>query len=109
MAVDQRKNAGRIWPLLVAAATARRTMTYGELAAPLRLFRRNLNQPLDGIAKQCTKIGWPPLTLVVVDTDTGVPATGVAEGDTLKDAYRRVYEFNWATVKNPFELFASTK
>jgi hypothetical protein len=108
MPVDQRVYAGKIWPILVQAALAKSKMTYGELAPRVGLFHRNLNLPLDVIARHCQRNGLPLLSVVVVNTDTGVPGLGFLDGDNVEDAFRRVYDFNRSTVKNPFALFTST-
>lgn len=105
MAVDQRVNAGKIWPVLVELASAKRTLTYGELGPKLGILHRNLNLPLDVIAQYCKRVNWPPLTVVIVNADKK-PVEG-ADDPTV--AFARVTEFDWAKVKNPFELFSSTK
>jgi hypothetical protein len=93
MAADHRAQAGKIWPILVEAATAKAKLSYGELGPRVSIFPRNLNPPLDVIARYCQRNRLPPLTAVVV------------EGEDAAS----VYGFEWSTVKNPFELFLSTK
>lgn len=107
MPVDQRVKAGKIWPILVEAATAKTKMTYGDLGPRVNTVHRNLNPPLDVIAKYCKRMSWPPLT-VVISNEKGAPAPG-HEGEEFEGALNRVYGFDWSKVKNPFELFASTK
>ena len=99
MPVDQRVKAGKIWPTLVELASAKKTATYTELGPKLGIVRRNLTPPLEVIAKHCQRMNWPPLTAIVVPTDGGIADA---------EAVMRVHEFDWARVKNPFELFLST-
>ena len=101
MPVDQRIKAGKIWPMLVEIASAKKTSTYVELGPKLGIVRRNLTPPLEVIAKHCERMNWPPLTAIVVSADGPVPAEH-------QEVLTRVHEFDWARVKNPFALFLST-
>jgi len=108
MAADHRAQAGKIWPILVEVATAKGKMTYGELGPRVGVFYRNLNLPLDLIARHCKRNGLPPLTVVIVNADTDEPGPGFLDGDDVAGAFTKVYEHDWAAVKNPFALFLTT-
>ncbi len=98
MPVDQRVNAGKLWPLLTAIAKSKGTSTPGELGPRVGVVQRSVNTSLELIAEQCKRAGLPPLPVVVKGS----------QGDD-DEAFQRVYEFDWSSVKNPFELFLSTK
>jgi hypothetical protein len=109
MPIDHRVKAAKIWPHLVRAASAKSTMTSVDLAPRVGVVHRTLIKPLDVIAKHCKAQGLPPLPVVVVANDTGKPAPSSLDSDDVASAYRRVYEYDWTRVTNPFALFVTTK
>ena len=115
MARDWRIEAGRVWPVLVEAASKRQTMTVAMLGERTRVTPRSLKQPLDIIAKYCFQKAMPqlpPLPLVVVGVDkTAKPGENVvgSSAEKYNDDLQRVFDHRWQSVQNPFAVFSSTK
>lgn len=107
MAIDWRAKAADVWPHLVRYAFERRTATYGELAKETAIFHRNLRLALDPIGQWCFRNKLPPLTIVIVDADTGRPGSGIVGTSeaTLDEDLARAFGHDWAAVTNPFRLF----
>ena len=72
------QRAVQIWSLLVCAAKDRRTYTYGQLASEFGMGSAGvMAQFLGPIMYYCRKQQLPPLTVLVVNQDTGLPGSGV--------------------------------
>lgn len=96
--------AYRVWPILVAAAKRRDTMTYGEVNDRLgmggALPIRNALWPIQDL---CIENRWPLLTSIVVRKDTGRPGVGcVAFESDLAKVYPQVFAFDWQNIPRPF-------
>ena len=107
---DWRVEAGKIWPLLIELAERREVWTYGELGKQTGINPRNLRHPLDIIGRYCferAKPPLPPLTILIVYTDTALPGEGIVgtTPDRFEEDRDRVFDHPWHTVKNPFNLF----
>lgn len=100
MTLNQR--ASQLWTLLTVAALERKSYTYGNLAAILGFDKAGtMGSFLEPIMRLCVQRGWPPLTIIVVNAETGAPGVGL---DTIQDLNRdreRVYRFNWFTLEPP--------
>ena len=83
-----------IWQALVARATTRRTVTYGELAKDIDYGAHNLmGNQLRRVAAHCKTNRFPDITVLIVRSDTGKPGAATV-GDV--DAEREgVFAFEW--------------
>ena len=101
---DQPSNASRalqIWQILIGKAHNRQTLTYGMLAQLLGFKRAGtLAHPLGHIMHYCQLNNLPPLTVLVVNQDTGVPGDGLV-GDKLQVAREGVFRLNWYAIIPP--------
>ena len=100
--MQQDERSLQIWSLLVCAARERRSYTYGELAKALGFKGAGvMANMLGAIMWHCQDHGFPPLTLLVVNQETGRPGEGLElRGDA--DAEReRVFGFDWFAVRPP--------
>lgn len=94
--------AVQIWQILVSYATTRRTLTYGILAelmgfAGAGVFARLLGH----IMYYCREHkGLPPLTVLVVNQETGLPGEGLTEAKLNADR-ERVFKYPWFNVVPP--------
>ena len=92
----------QIWSLLVCAARDRRTYTYGELASALGMGGAGVMGKFIGpIMFYCQQNQLPPLTVLVVNQDTGLPGEGLT---TLEDVNRdreRVFTHDWFQMEPP--------
>ena len=84
-----------MWQALVARATTRRTVTYGELAKDIGYGAPNLmSGPLELIFRYCKAHQCPDLTVLVVTQATGKPGDGNNTDDV--DAEREwVFAHPW--------------
>jgi putative restriction endonuclease len=68
----------QIWQILIGKAHNRQTITYGMLASLLGYGGAGvMASPLDRIMCFCIQNQLPPLTVLVVNSDTGSPGEGL--------------------------------
>ena len=88
--------AMQVWQILVAAAHERRTLTYGDLADILGFGGAGvLAQILGLIMNYCKSNNLPPLTILVVNQNTGLPGEGLTTVANLPQDRESVYRYNW--------------
>ncbi len=49
----------------------------------------------------CEDNGWPPLTVLVVNLDTGLPGEGLSTLEDVNEDREAVFRFNWFAVEPP--------
>ena len=110
---DHRTNANRalqIWLILISKTSNRQTLTYGDLADILGFEGAGTLQNMLGhIMMFCINNGLPPLTVIVVNQETGLPGGGLIEADLNADR-ERVYKYKWFGMfpPSPEELQAAS-
>lgn len=85
----------KIWPVLIDLASVRRTITYKDLGARLHIYGRalqNFDRILAPIKYYCIHHNLPPLSAIVVYTETGLPGSG-AEADEVD--IEKVFTYDW--------------
>lgn len=91
----------QIWLILIGAAHNRQIITYGHLT---KLFGMKmsvaLTQPLGHIMYYCIQNNLPPLTVLVVNKETGRPGDGLL-GTDLDAAREKVFEYPWYDLVPP--------
>ena len=97
------ERASQIWAVLAWAAKNRQTLTYGHLSKLIGVPTAGLGQLLEPIQSYCLRKKMPPLTILVVQQDTGWPGTGFtgATVDEYAEAYMKVYRYGWLEHGNP--------
>lgn len=115
--MPSRKNwlqaAGIAWPRLTAAAKARRTLTYEELAPYIATNPLSVGYALSPIQSYC--MGQlpvlPPLTALVVGKNNKLPGAGFVAWplDDLEGGLRLVFDTDWDSIPNPFLKFTSNE
>ena len=96
MAMTKYQRAMQIWMILVCAARERKTYTYGKLASILGMNGAGvLSQLLDPVMRFCNNNKYPPLTVLVVNKDTGVPGTGLSTIVAVNTDRENVFNFPW--------------
>jgi len=100
--------AYRAWAALTRAATERQVITYGQLADAIGIYHRAVRFTLGVIQDHCLNEKLPPLTILVVNQQTGLPGVGFIawDADDIESGVRSVYGFNWTKLENPF-VFAA--
>lgn len=97
------ERASQIWAVLAWAAKNRQTMTYGLLSKLISVPGAGLGQLLEPIQSYCILNELPPLTILVVQQDTGLPGIGFTGANAAEYAkvYMEVYEYDWLGHGNP--------
>ena len=96
------QRALQIWSLLVCAARDRRTYTYGELASALGMAGAGvMGQLLGPIMYYCRSQQLPPLTILVVNQDTGLPGSGLTTLQNVNLDRERVFAHDWFQMEPP--------
>jgi alkylated DNA nucleotide flippase Atl1 len=94
--------AVQIWQILTGMAYNRQTTTYGEIADILGYEGAGvLGRQLGHIMFFCAQNKLPPLTVLVVNGDTGLPGEGL---ETKKDLHRErenVFNYDWFSIYPP--------
>lgn len=95
--------AVQIWQILVAKASNRQTLTYGELAELLKFKGADvLARPLGHIMYYCQQNGLPPLTVLVVNQATGLPGPGLDVPPSEQNSEReKVFRYEWYDIIPP--------
>jgi hypothetical protein len=97
------ERASQIWAVLAWAASHRQNITYSQLAQVTGAFTGGLGALLEPIQSYCILKGLPPLTVLVVQQESGLPGsgfTGATAGD-LASAQAKVFACNWLEHGNP--------
>lgn len=91
----------QIWQILIGKAHNRQILTYGMLAKMLGLKGAEiLAQPLGHIMWYCQQNNLPPLTILVVNQDTGLPGKGLT-GTRLDADRESVFRYDWYSLVPP--------
>jgi alkylated DNA nucleotide flippase Atl1 len=94
----------QIWMLLVVAAKERKSYTYGDIAKMLGMGGAGvLAQFLGPIMWYCDdqKPKLPPLTVLVVNQDTGLPGEGLTTLENVNEDRERVFAYDWFSIEPP--------
>lgn len=93
--------AQQIWPILIAAAVERKIVTYGMIAHLIGYkVSVALGEPLFHIKHWCEVNGLPPLTVIVVNKETGKPGSGISLID-VDIAREAVFNYAWYSLVPP--------
>jgi len=89
------ERATQIWMVLIGAARIRQTLTYSMLADLIGMGAGTLSQPLELVMRYCERNELPPLTVLVVNQDTGRPGAGLSTLEELNRDRERVFNQDW--------------
>lgn len=94
--------AVQIYSILISAAHNRQTMTYKMLASQLGYRGAGvLDRQLGLIMHWCADNELPPLTVLVVNSDTGLPGDGLVRIQELHSDREKVFNYPWFTIVAP--------
>jgi len=99
----------QIWLILIGAAPNRQILTYRILSKILNYKGAGvLAETLGHIMFYCREEGLPPLTVLVVNQETGLPGGGLTQTDLNADR-EHVFNFDWYDIvpPTPDQLFAA--
>jgi alkylated DNA nucleotide flippase Atl1 len=94
------QRAAQLWPLLAWVATHKQTISYGDIAKLIGTPSAAIGQFLEAIQSYCLLNDLPPLTVVVVKKETGVPGDGFV-GDHFERGLERVHSHHWLDQRPP--------
>lgn len=95
------ERAFHIWPMLVLAAKNRQVLTYDQVTDCTGMFTGGLGSCLEPIQSYCLQQGFPPLTLLVVSSKTGLPGFGfsgvsIQTPEDFAQTLQTVFAFDWS-------------
>ncbi|WP_295438807.1 hypothetical protein [uncultured Thiodictyon sp.] len=100
--MTRQQRASQIWSLLICAARERKTYTYGDVATILGFGGAGvLSQILGCIMSYCADHRFPPLTVLIVNQDTGLPGEGLSTLEEVNQDREAVFRFNWFALEPP--------
>ena len=92
----------QIWTLLVVTARERKSYTYGDVAEILGMGGAGvMAQFLGPIMWYCQDKNLPPLTVLVVNQDTGLPGEGLTTLENVNTDRKHVFNYDWFSVESP--------
>lgn len=101
--MNRAERASQIWAVLAWSASHRQNITYSQLGQATGAFTGGLGQLLEPIQSYCLVKGLPPLTILVVQQESGLPGSGFsgATAGDLAASQARVFAFSWLEHGNP--------
>ena len=101
--MNRSERASQIWAVLAWAARNRQSLTYSQVSSLIGVPRAGLGQLLEPIQSYCIVKGLPPLTILVVQQDSGLPGSGFtgASASDLAKAQQAVFSEDWLAHGNP--------
>jgi hypothetical protein len=99
--VTRSDRAVQVWQVLVNAAFYRQTLTYTLLADRIGADSTELAVPLGMISRYCALKQLPPLSVLVVRSDAGTPASDLSWATDVDYAREAVYQLEWLKLKPP--------
>lgn len=89
------ERAVQIWAVLAWAAHNRQALTYDIVSKLIGVPRQGLGQLLEPIQSYCLINRLPPLTILVVRGDTGLPGVGFVAAQDIPRTQLEVFSFDW--------------
>lgn len=92
----------QIWQILIGFAYERKITTYGEIANILGYKGAGtLDRQLGHILHFCAQNKLPPLSVLVVNSETGLPGDGFDTTGDLHKQREKVFNFDWFDIIPP--------
>jgi hypothetical protein len=92
----------QIWAILICAAKDRKSYTYGQIATILGMGGAGvISQFLGPIMWYCEENGYPPLTVLVVNQDTGLPGEGLTTLQDVNEDREKAFNLDWFSIEPP--------
>jgi hypothetical protein len=87
--------AAQIWAVLALAARNRQVLTYAVVSRAIGVPAAGLGQLLEPIQSYCLLHKLPPLTILVVNSETGMPGSGFVAAKDIPKEQQRVFALDW--------------
>jgi len=95
------ERAAQLWPLLSFASSNRQVLTYGTVGSLIGAPAVALGQMLEPIQSYCLVRRLPPLTVLVVSKETGLPGMGFSAASDFPKALSKVFDYDWLKEPTP--------
>ena len=89
------ERAAQIWSVLALAARNRQVLSYGLVSKLIGVPQAGLGQLLEPIQSYCLLHNLPPLTILVVSEQTGMPGAGFIAANDIPSTQQQVFAFDW--------------
>lgn len=94
------ERALQMWQILISAAHNRQTLTYGQMSELVDLGPAStggvvVSQHLGLLLYYCKLNNLPPITVLVVNKNTGRPGEGLTTLEELNQDRERVFNHEW--------------
>lgn len=99
--MDASERAAQIWPVLTLAARNRQTLTYPMHGSLIGVPHAGLGQLLEPIQSYCLLNDLPPLSILVVSSQDGMPGSGFNAVQDIPRHQQHVFAFEWLARKPP--------
>ncbi|UCA47021.1 hypothetical protein [Pseudochrobactrum sp. XF203] len=100
--VSSTNRAVQIFNILIGLAYNRQTITYKKLAEIMNFDGAGVfSHPLDHILHWCKDSKLPSLTVLVVNSKSGLPGSGFSTHEDLHAQREKVYAENWYRIIPP--------
>jgi hypothetical protein len=99
--VTAAERAAQIWPVLTLAAKNRQILSYEILSRLVGVPRAGLGHLLEPIQSYCLLQDLPPLTILVVSSESGLPGSGFVAAADIPRNQALVFAFEWLAVGCP--------
>lgn len=87
--------AAQLWPLLALAARNRQVLTYDIVSRLTGVPRPAVGGFLGPIQDYCLHHNLPPLTILVVSEESGLPGVGFIAARDIPKKQAEVFAFDW--------------
>src|SRR5258708_6977630 len=99
--MNEYQRAAQLWSLLVLAARTQQILSYSIVQNLTGLPKVGVGGFLSPIQAYCKYHNLPPLTVLVVGEETGLPGEGFTGAADVFAAQARVFVFNWFKDRAP--------
>jgi hypothetical protein len=89
------ERAAQVWSVLALAARNRQVLTYDIVSKLVGVPRQGLGKALEPIQSYCLLEKLPPLTILVVREDTGLPGAGFIAAADIPKTQIEVFAYDW--------------
>lgn len=97
------ERAAQIWSVLALAARNRQVLTYPLTSRLVGVPQIGLGKLLETIQSYCLLKKLPPLTMLVISSETGMPGTGFVAASDIPRTQQEVFAFDWLPHGAPSE------
>lgn len=97
------ERAAQLWSVLALAARNRQVLTYPLVSRLVGVPQAGLGQLLEPVQSYCLLNKLPPLTILEVSSESGIPGTGFVAASDIPRTQQEVFAFDWLAHGAPSE------